>query len=581
MWHRVALEAARRLASTEKGHKILKGMIVAIISFFLIIPVALFAPIAAFVTGIGNFFTGEEGENLDDSADLDALINGTFNITTTKYYQQIEKYRKEHLEKKQKEQAEMAEQVREENKYTVSYSYVDAEGNSHTGERTVYPEVQTPIPEPPLTTVLAYFCTVKEVQIADSTMKISKQDIVDFYDRICKSPLRVEEKNKDLFIVSVDYSSDSEIAEMLLSEGTFADAGDQDLFYVSIERLTELLQEVGIYGYDGIPSGNISNIAVAKEIWDFYKSKGWSDFACAAIIGNFEAECSLRPNLEESGGTGIGLGQWSHGRRTKFLNWIHSSGKDIKDISAQCEYVLVENTWYAGSVKLYNGGGIRHTSKANSLAEFGTYAYGKLSDAVDDFLWHWESPNYQKAQQDRRQGAALDAYQMFAGGGTPIYSGSYSQIKQSFFPGGRIPTSEAEMAAYLVDISFTNSAGVTKYVTVHKDVAADLLEALVKISAGGYEIKQIGGYVWKNKTNSSSGERSSHSYGLAIDINPDYGNPQVKGGKRLVGALDYGAHSLSMKNGDLPVSTLKAYNWKWGGNWRSSKDYMHFSIPGD
>lgn len=115
---------------------------------------------------------------------------------------------------------------------------------------------------------------------------------------------------------------------------------------------------------------------------------------------------------------------------------------------------------------------------------------------------------------------------------------------------------------------------------VHKSVAADLLQALTDISQNGYEIKEIGGFVWKNKTNSASKERSSHSYGLAIDINWNYGNPQVKGGKVLVGT-PYGSHELSMKEGSVTVQTLKQTGWKWGGNWTSSKDYMHFSIPGD
>ena len=110
---------------------------------------------------------------------------------------------------------------------------------------------------------------------------------------------------------------------------------------------------------------------------------------------------------------------------------------------------------------------------------------------------------------------------MFASGGSAISNGSYAQIKQSYFPNGTLPTNESQMSSYLVTIAFTNSAGVTKRVTVHKKVAAGLLEALTQISEGGYEIRDIGGYVWKNKTNSSSGARSSHSYGLAIDIVAD------------------------------------------------------------
>lgn len=580
MWQKIVLNIAGRLATSEKGHKVLKGVLIAIVCFFAFVPIALFAPIAAFVTGIGNYFSGEEGEDLDDTADLDALLNGTFVITNTKYYKQIEKARSKHLNTITEEQKELAEQVREENAYTVEYTYTDSDGNECTETITVYPEVLTPEPQPPIVSVLAYFCIKQEVQIADKNQKISSRTVQDFYEKICKRPFDVECVNQDLYIVTVNYMTDDEIIELLLADGTLKDEGDVDLFRTSIERLTEMIQESGGLSYNGTPSGNISSTSVAQQIWDYFKGRGWSDYACAALIGNFEAECSLQPNLEESGGTGIGLGQWSGGRRTRFLNWLNANGKDIQDITAQCEYIIVENTWYAGTVTLYNGGGIKHTSKANSLSEFGTYNYAQLSDAVDDFLWHWESPNYQKAQQDRRQGAALDAYNLFAGGGKATYNGTYSQIKQSFFPGGQLPTSSAQMGAYLVDISFVNSKGVKKYVTVHRDVAADLLEALTAISQGGYEIKEIGGYVWKAKTNSKSGDRSSHSYGLAIDINWNYGNPQVIGGSVKVGT-PYGSHELSMKEDGIAVRTLKSYGWKWGGNWKSSKDYMHFSVPGD
>ena len=567
------------MVTTKSGHKFLKGLLIGCICLIVFITGALFLPIAGLVTGLSSFYSGDEGDDLDDSADLDALIQGTLVVSDTKYYKQIVKIREKHIAEIEKEQKEIADEIEEKYSKTETYTYTDAEGNDHEKEVEIVPDVETPTPDPPIIATLAYFCTTKEVQLADKKSKISSSEIMKFYDKICKRPFEVT-GSEDSYTVTVKYMSDEEIIELLREEGYLKDEADEDLLRTSIERLTWKIQESGGYEYTGTPSGNISNTSVAQQIWDYFKEIGWSDYACAAVIGNFEAECSLVPNTQESGGTGIGLGQWSHGRRINFLNWMERNGKDIANAVHNCEYLVFENTWYSGTVTLYNGGGIKHTSKANSLTEFGTYSYQKLSDAVDDFLWHWESPNYKTAHQDRRQGAAQDAYNMFASGGSAISHGSYAQIKQSYFPNGTLPTNESQMSSYLVTIAFTNSAGVTKRVTVHKKVAAGLLEALTQISEGGYEIKDIGGYVWKNKTNSSSGARSSHSYGLAIDINPNYGNPQVKNGQVLVGT-PYGSHELSMKENGITVQTLKAYGWKWGGNWTSSKDYMHFSIPGD
>jgi hypothetical protein len=73
---------------------------------------------------------------------------------------------------------------------------------------------------------------------------------------------------------------------------------------------------------------------------------------------------------------------------------------------------------------------------------------------------------------------------------------------------------------------------------------------------------------------------SNHSFGLAIDINPVF-NPYVKG-KIIVpeNGLSYINRSNLMpgmiKNNDTVVQTFAHYGWRWGGNWKSLKDYQHF-----
>lgn len=579
---KIALQIAKQLLTTEKGRKFLKGIVFTLIAIVALLG-AVFLPISGFVTGLGDFFTDEEGLELDDNADIDALLNGDFVITEAKYYKSIEKARESYITQTLKTMEGIAGKVKEDYKYEVQTEETDpVTGATSTSTTTIYPTVEVIVPNPPIVTAVAYFCITDEVQLSNGKDKLSKKLIMDFYEnKIADLPYIITCHSKDYYTVSLNYKSDDELSEALLADGTFKDEGDVDFFKTSIERITELIRESGGMGYDGVPSGNLSDSSVAKRIWDYFKSKGWSDYACAGLIGNIEAECSMKITLQEAGGTGIGMCQWSHGRRTKFLNWMNEKGYDLSNVEAQCEYLLVENIWYKGNVTLYNSGGLKHQSKVSSLSEFGTHSYSQLSDAVDDFLWHWELPNYKYAQWDRRQGAAQDAYNLFASGGSShIYNGTYAQIKASFFPNGNLPTASSQMGPYLTTISFVNSAGATKRVTVHKAVSADLLSALTTISAGGYEIKQIDGYVWKDKTNSKTKSRSAHSYGLAIDINYSYGNPQVIDGKVKVGT-PYGSHELSMYEGGVAVTTMKSVGWKWGGNWNSSKDYMHFTVPGD
>ena len=33
-----------------------------------------------------------------------------------------------------------------------------------------------------------------------------------------------------------------------------------------------------------------------QKIWNFFKSKGLNDYACAGILGNADAESGLKPN---------------------------------------------------------------------------------------------------------------------------------------------------------------------------------------------------------------------------------------------------------------------------------------------
>lgn len=577
---KVAVEIARFLAS-KKGRKLVQSIVIIVICMMAIISSA-FEPVGNFINGVERFFSQEENIDMeisDDSTDIDKFMDGNFNITETKYYKNISKSKDKYIKERLKELEVKVAEIKEENKFVEEIEVeADLDGNgfmeSYTEKRTKYPEVTIRALNPPIQIVLAYFFTFDN----SKEIKIKQKEVIEFFRNIEKEEIEVNKLSEESYEIIVLYQSEEEVISMFADKGILKDEADIDLWRISIERISEFLLEAGVWSYDGVLSGSISDVEIAKQIWDFLKSKGWSDYATAAVLGNIEAESGFKTELQERGGTGIGLFQWSYKRRNKLLEYLHNNGYQLYDIHAQLEFLIAENVWYKGNKLLYNSDGIYHQSKANSLEEFSTYNYANLSDAVDDFCWHWESPNYKLAHMDRRQGAAADALAIFTGEKTMESTGSYSQIKASFFPSGKLPTTAEEMARYLMTISFTNSAGVIKRVTVHKSVAVELAEVLRSISEQGYEIREISGYNFRNKV--GSGSLSSHSYGLAIDINYSYGNPFVKNGKIIVGNV-YGSDPLSMKNNSIPVRELKAAGWKWGGEWKNSKDYMHFSIPGD
>ena len=109
-----------------------------------------------------------------------------------------------------------------------------------------------------------------------------------------------------------------------------------------------------------------------QKIWDFLKSKGLNDYACAGIMGNLQAESGLNPkNLENyyesrlgftdetyvqavDNGTctkdqfvydqaGFGIVQWTWWSRKKALyKYAKSKGVSIGDLTMQLEFLYQE-----------------------------------------------------------------------------------------------------------------------------------------------------------------------------------------------------------------------------------------------
>ena len=77
---------------------------------------------------------------------------------------------------------------------------------------------------------------------------------------------------------------------------------------------------------------------------------------------------------------------------------------------------------------------------------------------------------------------------------------------------------------------------------------------------------------------------SQHAYGLAVDVNP-FQNPYHKGEVVLpelaTSYLERGNVRAGMIGPDGPVvRAFASIGWHWGGDYRSLKDFMHFSANG-
>ncbi|WP_313631424.1 phage tail tip lysozyme [Enterococcus devriesei] len=78
---------------------------------------------------------------------------------------------------------------------------------------------------------------------------------------------------------------------------------------------------------------------VAKEIWDFLLSRGWTKESVAGILGNIQSESSFNPDIWSNDG-GYGLVQWTPG--SKLINWCNEKGMNYKTVNAQCQRIQYE-----------------------------------------------------------------------------------------------------------------------------------------------------------------------------------------------------------------------------------------------
>ena len=145
---------------------------------------------------------------------------------------------------------------------------------------------------------------------------------------------------------------------------------------------------------------------------------------------------------------------------------------------------------------------------------------------------------------------------------------------------------------------------------VNKAIASDVMEIFETLCSEGYQIEKmylIDNY-WTGDGESSdwnsidhnntscfcyrpatgSSKLSKHSYGLAIDINPQY-NPYVtiKDDGTYKFSHDNAADYVYNRSSDMPhvITTadlayelFTSYGWTWGGSWSNPKDYQHFQI---
>ena len=161
---------------------------------------------------------------------------------------------------------------------------------------------------------------------------------------------------------------------------------------------------------------------------------------------------------------------------------------------------------------------------------------------------------------------------------TEVAGISLNQRLAWLFPAG-LPKNAAAMQQYLVqvEVPIWNEQGksTTMTLTVHKKLATEIKSIFMEMMQVGFKVKASDtcGYNWRQMVSSSS--ISHHSYGCVIDLNWN-DNPYISGGL-VVGSNAYQPGTNPYSVTAQVVSIWKRHGFYWGGDWSSSKDYMHFT----
>ena len=195
---------------------------------------------------------------------------------------------------------------------------------------------------------------------------------------------------------------------------------------------SKILNNVSLgIGINGGRSGLIRRLGIAagggglrvdeitKAVWQFFKSKGYSEAAIAGIMGNLQQESGINPAALQKGGSAKGIAQWEGGRYTNLVNFAKSRNRDWTDLDSQLLFIdkELQGLDYYFSHDIAYGQGIAGSTLTNAGATPTTFVKWKKSTDVAMATRQFEGAFERagKPHMDKRIQYAKYYYEQFTG----------------------------------------------------------------------------------------------------------------------------------------------------------------------
>lgn len=184
---------------------------------------------------------------------------------------------------------------------------------------------------------------------------------------------------------------------------------------------------VGALGGSEAQSGESLN-AVESQVASFLLAKGLDPLHVAAIMGNMYGESSMDPGKAETGGSGIGICQWSGSRADALRSYASSLGKDWSDLATQLDFLWDHDTrrytgnWSSTYVitdsRVNEHPGDPSVGDTVSGSKSGFESASDLDEAVEQFCYGWESPGVPRLAVRKEAAQRYYLALSFSSGGT-------------------------------------------------------------------------------------------------------------------------------------------------------------------